>query len=451
MEQQRKCSYKKHEEINAISYCIECNVFMCNKCLNLHSEFLDNHHKYNLDQNIEEIFTGICKEKNHKIKLEYYCNNHNQLCCAACLSKMKNKGYGQHTDCDVNTIEEIKDKKINKLKENIIFLEEISNKIENSVNELKKKFEEIKELKEQLKLKISKTFTQIRNVINEREDQLLLEVDNKFDKIFFKEDLIKQGEKLPSIIKKSLEKGKIIKEDLDINKIKLNSKINDCINIENIIINFNKINENITNINLNKKKVSFIPENNDKLNELLEKIRAFGEIKEDYIFFKFKPGKNYTVSENGLIATKTNGGDLWNCTIIGNMEIPKNKISKWKIKLNNFRIKSNTWNILIGIGPNNLNNENNFYYYCWSFICGESKLSIKSGSGTKYNNHSGSLKEGDIIETTVNRKLGTLSFAVNGTDYGIAYSKISMEDILYPIVMINDQNQTVELFDTICN
>ena len=183
----------------------------------------------------------------------------------------------------------------------------------------------------------------------------------------------------------------------------------------------------------------------------MEKIRAFGEIKEDNILFTFKPGKNYTVSENGLIATKTNGGDLWNCTIIGNMEIPKNKISKWKIKLNNFRIKSNTWNILIGIGPNNLNNENNFYYYCWSFICGESKLNIKSCTGTKYNNHSGSLKEGDIIETTVNRKLGTLSFAINGTDYGIAYSKISMEDILYPIVMINDQNQTVELFDTICN
>lgn len=238
---------------------------------------------------------------------------------------------------------------------------------------------------------------------------------------------------------------------MDINKIKLNSKINDCINIENIIINFNKINENITDNNLKKIKVSFIPENNDKLNELLEKIRAFGEIKEDYIFFKFKPGKNYTVSENGLIATKTNGGDCWNCTIIGDMEIPKDKISKWKIKLNNFEIKYNTWNILIGIGPNNLYNKSNFHHYCWSFICGESKLSIKSGQVSEYNKHSGSLKKGDIIETTVNRKLGTLSFAVNGKDYGIAYSKIPMEDTLYPFVMICDQNQTVELFDTICN
>ena len=238
---------------------------------------------------------------------------------------------------------------------------------------------------------------------------------------------------------------------MDINKIKLNSKINDCINIENIIINFNKINEKITNNNLKKINISFIPEDNNKLNELFEKIRAFGEIKEDNILFIFKPGKNYIVSENGFTATKTNGGNCWNCTIIGDMEIPKNKICKWKIKLNNFEIKSNTWNILIGIGPNNLNNKNNFYENCWSFICGQSKLSIKSGQESEYNNHSGILKKGDIIETIVNRKLGTLSFAVNGTDYGIAYSKISMEDTLYPIVMIYDQNQTVELFDTICN
>ena len=90
---------------------------------------------------------------------------------------------------------------------------------------------------------------------------------------------------------------------MDINKIKLNSKINDCINIENIIINFNKINEKITNNNLKKIKISFIPEDNNKLNELFEKIRTFGEIKEDTMFFKFKPGKNYIVSENGLIAT----------------------------------------------------------------------------------------------------------------------------------------------------
>ena len=38
MEYIKKCSAKKHSDINAISYCIECNIYMCNKCLNYHSE-----------------------------------------------------------------------------------------------------------------------------------------------------------------------------------------------------------------------------------------------------------------------------------------------------------------------------------------------------------------------------------------------------------------------------
>jgi len=179
----------------------------------------------------------------------------------------------------------------------------------------------------------------------------------------------------------------------------------------------------------------------------MKTIKFFGEIEDDIssdnFKFKFVPGMNYTVSNNGLIAIKTSGGNVWNCSIIGDREIPKNKISKWKIRLNNFEIKGNFWNILIGIGPNNLNNESNFHLKCFSFICGTSTLSIKSGQETKYN--SGKLKKGDIIEVIVDRKVGNISFSVNGKNYGIAYSQISKEDALYPIVHINDQNQIVEI------
>ena len=154
---------------------------------------------------------------------------------------------------------------------------------------------------------------------------------------------------------------------------------------------------------------------------------------------------NYTLDKNGLIATKTGGGDGWNCTIIGNKEIPKNKISSWKIRLSNFYIKANTWNVLIGIGPKNLKNEQCFYKYCWSFICGNSALSVKSGSETNYNNHREKLKQGDIIEVIVDRKKGDLSFAVNGVNYGLNNIKIPENDELFPVVLINDQGQTVEI------
>ena len=151
------------------------------------------------------------------------------------------------------------------------------------------------------------------------------------------------------------------------------------------------------------------------------------------------------INNKGLVATKINGGNDWNCTIIGDKEIPKNKVSKWKIRINNFEIKENTWNILIGIGPNNPNNENDYYNECWCFICGESKISKKSYIETEYNNHSGRLNKGDIITVIVDRKVGNLSFHINDSDYGIAVSEIPKDDILYPIVLINDQNQIVEI------
>ena len=118
MEDNKKCSNSKHSEIKAISYCTECNLYLCNKCLNIHIEYLETHHITNLNKNNKEIFTGLCQEENHKNKLEYYCKNHNKLCCVACLCKIKSNGNGQHSSCDVCNIKDIKEEKINKLNEN---------------------------------------------------------------------------------------------------------------------------------------------------------------------------------------------------------------------------------------------------------------------------------------------------------------------------------------------
>ena len=61
----KKCSSKKHQENNAINYCQECKIYMCNKCDNYHSEIFQNHYIYKLDKDISLIFTGFCKEENH--------------------------------------------------------------------------------------------------------------------------------------------------------------------------------------------------------------------------------------------------------------------------------------------------------------------------------------------------------------------------------------------------
>jgi hypothetical protein len=81
---------------------------MCKKCENIHSKLFKNHHLYSLDKDKSEIFTGLCTHKKHSLELEFYCQTHNKLCCAACISKIKIKGKGQHKDCEVCYIKKIK-------------------------------------------------------------------------------------------------------------------------------------------------------------------------------------------------------------------------------------------------------------------------------------------------------------------------------------------------------
>ena len=109
--EKKKCCFKKHEEIDANYYRDKCKIYMCNKCENFHSDLFQNHHSSNLDKETKEIFTGFCKEKKHFNELKYFCKNHNLLCCVACISKIKANENGQHKDCDVCKIEEIKNEK----------------------------------------------------------------------------------------------------------------------------------------------------------------------------------------------------------------------------------------------------------------------------------------------------------------------------------------------------
>ena len=234
-----------------------------------------NHHQYKIDKNNQEIFTGFCKGENHS-KLEFFCNDHNQLCCAACISKIKEKGYGEHMDCDICLIENIKEEKKNILEQNLKCLEEFSTTIDESLNQLKALYDKINNDKEEVKLKIQKIFTELRNEINKREDELLLEADNTFNILFFNEELVKKGAAMPKNIKFSLEKGKDINKEWNDNS-KLSSLINTCINIETNINDICTIKENIEKANISVININFSPEN-IKEDDLLLKIQNFGKI-----------------------------------------------------------------------------------------------------------------------------------------------------------------------------
>ena len=125
------------------------------------------------------------------------------------------------------------------------------------------------------------------------------------------------------------------------------------------------------------------------------------------------------------------------------MEIPRDKISKWKIKIKS-NISTSLSDIHIGIGPKII--KSNLYNECWSVYsqCSNVYLHMK-GKEFEYNNHNEKFKKNDIVEVIVDRKLGNLSFAINGIDFGIGCSNIPKEDPLYPTVVLFQQGLCVEI------
>ena len=295
-----KCFSIEHKEIIANSYCFECKIYMCNKCENLHSKLFKNHQSHKLDKDLNEIFTGFCKYRNHKDELEFFCKNHNELCCTACISKIKKEGKGQHTDCDVCLIEDIINEKKQKLNENMGKLENLSNNINEIINQLKTIYEKINKDKEEIKLKIQNIFTKIRNALNDREDSLITEVDKIYDNTYFNENIIKDSEKLPDKIISSLENWKKINGKWN-EENKLNLLINECINIENNINQINSINVNIAKFKiLSELKIKFSPEEENEIQKFLQNIKTFGKIEND-INEKITESINYLVINNIII------------------------------------------------------------------------------------------------------------------------------------------------------
>ena len=440
-----KCSVKKHSEINAVCYCYYCKKNLCNKCQNIHLEFFEEHKLVNIDKNTnyENLFTGYCKEKNHSNKLEYFCKDHNKLCCVECICKIKDEINGHHSDCNITKIENISEEKKKNLKDNIKCLEELNNTLENSINDLKKIMERKEEEKEKSKLEIQNIFTKIRTALNDKEDKLLIEIDKKFQNVLINDEIIKESKNFFNKVKISIDKGKIIEKEWNINP--LSSIINDCINIENNINEIHKINDIIKKYDSNDTKDIKFSISEIDINNVLSSIKEIELNNSTNI--KWKTGPNYILSNDDLIATKNSGGYKYNCNILGNI-LPKNRINKWKIKLKKFN-KNNfyDWNVLIGVAPSNINpNEENLYQKTWTLICGSLNVSIKNGSQTNYKNNKDILKEGDIVEVIMNTITGELSFSVNGENLGVA-CKIPLDIDLSPFALIKHEGDSLEILN----
>ena len=449
--QKKKCSYKEHKNIDATLYCIECKIFICDKCVEYHKGLFENHSLFGLNKNIQEIFTGFCNEANHTNELEYFCRTHNKLCCIACITKIKGEGKGQHTDCNVCFIKDIKDEKRNKLKENIKYLEDLSKSLEDSLNKLKNIFDKINKDKENIKIKIQKLFTKLRNTLNKREDQLLFQVEKQFEVFNIHKDIIKKNENLPNEVKLSLEKGKLIDKKWDDKNNKLNSLINDCINIENNIKDINELNYNIKKSNPNEHtRIKFIPEEEDEINKFIETIKTFGDIYYNDFKYKLKKcpknineNRKYIINgEKESIVVKI-GEDNQFTGVMCDDELENNKIHKWKINI--LQSKNNL--IMVGVAPIDFDvNSSTYNTYGWYFYCYNSTL--YSGQPHNYNNKKTNLgKIKNELIVIMDMFKGSLKFIINNEDKGDSYNKIPLDKPLVPIILLYDKNDSIEIIE----
>ena len=280
----------------------------------------------------------------------------------------------------------------------------------------------------------------------EREDELLLEVDKIFEDKFFKEDIIKQSEKLPIKVKKYLDKGKgdLINNDWENNE-KLNSLINDCIDIENNIENINNIHSKIKLCNSDKINIKFFPKE-DEINKFLNSIKLFGKIYCNSYKFKKCPinideKRKYEVRDDNIL-TKT-GPEGYMLAICEN-ELDKTKVNKWKIKILNSKDKY----IDVGVAPIDFDinsaTENNSGWY---FACDNSKL--YSGPPHNYSGVNSNLsKIKNEIIVVMDMIKGTLKFFVdNNEEKGECYTNIPLNKPLTPAVLLKDTNDSVAIYE----
>ena len=447
MEKEVKCTLKKHSDIKAVTFCVECNKYMCNKCRQLHSDLFDNHQLMTVnDKNNNNIFTGKCQEENHLLELEYYCNTHNQLCCEKCISKFKKQGNGKHANCKISLLEEIKGKKRSKLKENIKHLEKLSKNINKEIDKLKTIIEKADKEKEDLKVKIQKIFTRIRSAINEREDKLLTYVDKKFDKCSKEKESIKEALDLPKLIETNLNKGNLINKEWDKNKI--NSLINDCASIENNISKINSINNKLININSNNNKINFFP-NDYEINQLLESLRNFGKISDKEYKYAFREcpnnleeNKKYIVGgiDNNILIKV--GKNCWT-GIMCKKPFEKNKKHIWKMKILESHKDSNS--IIVGVAPENFDITKSTYSNCgWYLCCCCGHLF----SGTPHNYKDKKIDDkfnlkSKVITFIMDMTDGSFKYALDSRKPVEMYSNIPTDKPLFPIVFLKYKDDKV--------
>jgi len=147
----------------------------------------------------------------------------------------------------------------------------------------------------------------------------------------------------------------------------------------------------------------------------------------------------HQLSNNNLTVTKTSGGISWNGGVLGTVPNPKN----FKVRI----LNRGVGNVMVGLAPRNKFNVNSANYnICgWYLYIQNGTLHSQQGDKSRLYSNSG-IQNGSIIEVLYDEIKNTISFVVDGTNKGIAFT-INTNDPIYPALDICDQNVSLEILN----
>ena len=300
-------------------------------------------------------------------------------------------------------------------------------------------------MKEKIILTIKNVFNKLKEEVNNREKELLLELDQIFNSLNLTRDSFNNGNKLFDKIEKTIEFGKQIEKEWNSNK--LNFFINETLIFENMIKEINNINNYINKNNLNKINIRFKPDANST-NEIINSIKTFGKIYNDIgITFRTYPYNNEFIisGESGNIITKIRG-NRWIGTFseesldtskeehILNVEILKSSSNYFYFGISNeFNIPSSTWT------PNQLKGW--FYHFgVGGLYCGAPHYYHNYQS----KNNSVSVNNYKDIKVIMDIKNKILKFVINNEERE-CYENIPLDKPLYPSVYLYNLNDSLKI------
>ena len=226
---------QQHNNIG-IKYCKECEIWLCDECISIHSIFNKNHSLYNN----EIAQKHMCKSHINNYT-EYYCLQCNEEICSLCLNKIGKHSLHKTIKFEKfkNLSEEVKLKlKYKTYDECLQNLEKIQEK---NKSENKKNTQKIQEI-----------MNNLINTIKTIQENYIKEVNNQFNYLNKTIDIIKECYKYFYLI--------LSDEKFDYNNLNFIRQISEVTDIKTNYYNFNdilKANNMIQNFNLNNKLFSY--------------------------------------------------------------------------------------------------------------------------------------------------------------------------------------------------